>query len=234
MKMPLREMGSAGVESLLALLEGRAGRGRLRRRPRPSSSCAARPRPRSAATLTRLGTPSMVALVGQAFALSALEVVGVSAVGQLDGKVAIVTGAGTGLGRGIAEELARGRRGRRRAGDRRRVGARWLRGELAELGVEARAYPTDVRRPRAGRRRRSRRPCATSAGSTSSSTTPASAGSALTRRTSPTRTGTTRSPSCRPASSTACARRGGSSSPRARARSSTSRRSAASRRIPAG
>jgi NAD(P)-dependent dehydrogenase (short-subunit alcohol dehydrogenase family) len=63
--------------------------------------------------------------------------------GQLDGKVAIVTGAGTGLGRGIAEELARAGAG---------VAVLEIDGasceqaaaELSELGVESRGYPTDV------------------------------------------------------------------------------------------
>ena len=71
--------------------------------------------------------------------------------GVLDGQVAIVTGSGTGLGRGIAQQLAE-------AGasiavleidaDSARVAAE----ELAQAGVEARAYPTDVAPERAGRR----------------------------------------------------------------------------------
>jgi NAD(P)-dependent dehydrogenase (short-subunit alcohol dehydrogenase family) len=62
---------------------------------------------------------------------------------SLDGRTAIVTGAGTGLGRGIAEELAR-------AGAGIAVleidpdSAATAAAELSELGVEARAYPTDV------------------------------------------------------------------------------------------
>jgi NAD(P)-dependent dehydrogenase (short-subunit alcohol dehydrogenase family) len=70
-------------------------------------------------------------------------VVEVSSGGPLDGKVAVVTGAGTGLGRGIAEELAR-------AGAA--IGvleidascAETAAGELGELDVDAQAYPTDV------------------------------------------------------------------------------------------
>ena len=63
--------------------------------------------------------------------------------GVLDGKVAIVTGAGTGLGRGIAQELVS-------AGGGVAVleidpeSAAASASELAETGVEARAYPTDV------------------------------------------------------------------------------------------
>ncbi len=63
--------------------------------------------------------------------------------GVLDGQVAIVTGAGTGLGRGIAQQLAE-------AGASIGVveidaaAAEIAAGELAQVGVRARAYPTDV------------------------------------------------------------------------------------------
>lgn len=63
--------------------------------------------------------------------------------GVLSGTVALVTGAGTGLGRGIAQELAE-------AGSDIAVAeidaesAAVAASELSELGVRARAYPTDV------------------------------------------------------------------------------------------
>ena len=65
--------------------------------------------------------------------------------GVLEGKVALVTGAGTGLGRGIAQSLAE-------AGADIAVAeinpesADVAAGELSQLGVRARAYPTDVSR----------------------------------------------------------------------------------------
>ena len=63
--------------------------------------------------------------------------------GVLEGRVAIVTGAGTGLGRGIAQELAL-------AGARVAVleidpaSAATAARELSAVGPESRAYPTDV------------------------------------------------------------------------------------------
>jgi NAD(P)-dependent dehydrogenase (short-subunit alcohol dehydrogenase family) len=63
--------------------------------------------------------------------------------GGLDGRVAIVTGAGAGLGNGIAQELAK-------EGAAIAVleidadSAQTAAAELAGLGVEARSYPTDV------------------------------------------------------------------------------------------
>ena len=63
--------------------------------------------------------------------------------GALEGRVAIVTGAGTGLGRGIAEELAQAGAAIAVAEIDAASGERAA-AELATLGVQARAYPTDV------------------------------------------------------------------------------------------
>lgn len=61
----------------------------------------------------------------------------------LKGRVALITGAGTGLGRAIAEELARAGAAIAVAELDGEAGSRAA-AELAELGVEARAYEADV------------------------------------------------------------------------------------------
>ena len=63
--------------------------------------------------------------------------------GVLEGRVALVTGAGTGLGRGIADQLAGAGAGIAVA-EIDPDSARRAAQELAVLRVEARAYPTDV------------------------------------------------------------------------------------------
>ena len=67
--------------------------------------------------------------------------------GVLDGQVAIVTGSGTGLGRGIAQELAEAGAVDRRARDRRRLGAGGRRG--AGAGSASRRVPIRPTLPRA-------------------------------------------------------------------------------------
>jgi NAD(P)-dependent dehydrogenase (short-subunit alcohol dehydrogenase family) len=63
--------------------------------------------------------------------------------GVLDGRVAIVTGAGTGLGRGIAEELAKEGASIAVAEIDAESAAKAAE-ELSALGVASKAYPTDV------------------------------------------------------------------------------------------
>ena len=92
--------------------------------------------------------------------------------GQLSGKIAIITGAGTGIGKGMARAFATGRRGPRP----RLAQPRQPRPDGPGTGRQRRQHP---RRPH-GRHRRdrpwthcSKPPCRSSAESTSSSTTPA-------------------------------------------------------------
>jgi len=66
--------------------------------------------------------------------------------GMLEGRVAIVTGAGAGLGRAIAGEVARAGARVALAEIDGTAGARAA-SELAALGAEARAYTTDVSQP---------------------------------------------------------------------------------------